>query len=70
MNGGAGISVMRFCSAKVALVVGLDVVERLDDFGIGENGFQVGRGSRLRASLVHQRVLRDERQGRWPGSIV
>ena len=48
---------------KGPLVVGLDVVERLDDFGMGENGFQVGRGSRLRANLVHQRVLREGDKG-------
>ena len=48
---------------KGPLVVGLDVVERLDDFGMGENGFQVGRGSRLRANLSHQRVLREGDKG-------
>ena len=45
------------------LVVGLDVVERLDDLGMGEDGLEVGRGSCLRANLVHQRVLRDGDKG-------
>ena len=40
-------------------IVGLDVLERLDDFGVGENGFQVGRGRRLRTNLSHRRVLRE-----------
>ena len=48
---------------KGPFVVGLDVVERLRDFGVGENGFQVGCGSSLRPHLLYQRVLRDGDKG-------
>ena len=48
---------------KSPLVVGLDVVERLDDFGMGENGLKIGRGSHLRSNLSHLRVLREGDKG-------